>query len=71
MTPFNGNERSAAEVVVPTGINTARMFWMGHLLRASYPVMVAGPTGVGKRALVRSALHTLQVRPRTHSDGFN
>ena len=52
---------------MPTGINTGRLFWMGHLLRASYPVMVAGPAGVGKRALVRSALHTLQVRAKVHT----
>ena len=71
VTPFTSTEHCAAEVVVPTSINTARLFWMGHLLRAEYPVLVAGAANVGKRSLVRSALHSLQQGAWAVNDGVH
>jgi len=62
---FDSKTTTMSSVTVPTGESSSVSFWMDMLLKQREPVMLAGPAGTGKTALVQGQLRTLDPTVRT------
>ncbi len=64
---FDSTVMNMAEVTVPTAETASVSFWMGKLVHAGSNVMLAGPAGTGKTALVNGMLASLKSEQHVHT----
>ena len=64
---FDSTALNMADVTVPTAETASVSYWMAHLVKRGYHVMLAGPAGTGKTQLVSGMLKTLVSHEHIHT----